>query len=649
MSLAPNANDYEAYTYDANGNRLTHRKRDGRTLAFAYDALNRVTSKLVPDGCAPIQVGGCPAASATRDVYYGYDLRGLQTYARFDSASGEGVTSAYDALGRMTSSTSTMGGVTRLLAYQHDANGNRTRVTHPDGAYFDASYDGLDRISGITENGVSRATLTYNAMGTLAQLQRDQATSSWAYDGIGRLTGIAHAPTPAALNVAYGFTYNPASQIVTRSVSNNSYVYMGDQTATRSYAVNGLNQYTAVDGNNYTYDANGNLVSDGGLNLVYDAENRLVGASGVRSAGLAYDPLGRLYETNNDTGGAITRFLYNGDELVGEYDATGNQLRRYVHGASADDPLFWYEGAAVNAASRRYLLADHRGSIVSVIGGDGTALAIDSYDSWGISGASNIGRFQYTGQAWLPELGMYQYKARIYAPQLGRFLQTDPIGYDDQINLYAYVGNDPVNRSDPTGTQTFFWGGAGNADTTYKKDFADAFKEQGVKDARAVPQSATSVGTPVVGLAVDIGLLFAVNNMTKADITTKGVKPDADPTTPYNLVGYSYGTALAAHQALADAGRGNVVDNLVLIGAPINGDRLNAVRTNKNISRVITVDLAGGPVRAGMSDGAIAKAAPTLASQMISGTGHFRYAGDSAAAAADRRKLVSDLYRRGVR
>jgi YD repeat-containing protein len=107
----------------------------------------------------------------------------------------------------------------------------------------------------------------------------------------------------------------------------------------------------------FDYDANGNLVSDGSSTFVYDAENRLVSASGARSATLAYDPLGRLWQVSSAAGGT-TRFLYDGDDLIQEFNGGGTLIRAYVHGPGTDESVAVYEGSGLGLAGRRYTMPD---------------------------------------------------------------------------------------------------------------------------------------------------------------------------------------------------------------------------------------------------------------------------------------------------
>jgi RHS repeat-associated protein len=203
-----------------------------------------------------------------------------------------------------------------------------------------------------------------------------------------------------------------------------------------------------VNGANFTYDARGNLTATGSASYGYDVFNRLTSAG---AATLGYDPAGRLYETVG--GGVTTRFLYDGLDAIAEYNGSNVMQRRFVHGPGVDEPLVWYEGAGTS--DRRWLVQDQLGSVIAVTNSAGAALSTNSYDEYGIPGASNTGRFQYTGQIWLPEASLYHYRARAYAPSLGRFLQSDPILYNNGTNLYAYVGADPVNWVDPLGLSRY--------------------------------------------------------------------------------------------------------------------------------------------------------------------------------------------------
>jgi RHS repeat-associated protein len=446
-----NGDDYEQLSYDANSNVISRRLRDGNSISFTFDNLNRATLKDLP-GIEP-------------DVTYGYDNLGRVTSA---TQTGNALSLTWDALGRRVTEAGTQGTVTSA----YDLAGRRTQITYP-GSGLSVNYDYLvtGEVSAIRENGATSgvgvlASYGYDDLGNrTSSTFGNGASQTYVYDPVSRLKTLTNELSGTNNNLTIGgsttpLTYNSASQITSapRTSANSGYSFTDYLNVSRGYTANGLNQYARVGAANFTYDAKGNLTYDELTHsepnsFCYSSENLLIGSGtscAAPSVTLAYDPAMRL---SSITGTATTRFAYDGLNMIAEYGSSNALQRRYVFAPGLDQPIVWYEGATIDNSTRRFMSADERGSIISVTDSNGGLIGVNAYDEYGIPGSSNVAnqRFGYTGQAWLPELGMAYYKARIYSPTLGRFLQTDPIGYDDGPNWYAYVGNDPVNSRDPLG------------------------------------------------------------------------------------------------------------------------------------------------------------------------------------------------------
>jgi RHS repeat-associated protein len=176
-------------------------------------------------------------------------------------------------------------------------------------------------------------------------------------------------------------------------------------------------------------------------------------------------PLGRRIEKSG-AGVTTTYFLSDGADEIAEYDRNKALTARYVPGPAIDEPVAVVTG---NAApyTHHYFHANRQGSVIAM--SDDSGAKVEGpyvYDPCG-NGAPTTGEpYKLTGRRLDPETGLYYYRARYFWPQGCRFLQTDPVGYSADLNLYTYVGNDPTDRTDPSGLASYLvareiWQGSG--------------------------------------------------------------------------------------------------------------------------------------------------------------------------------------------
>ncbi|MGR9355869.1 RHS repeat-associated core domain-containing protein [Rhizobium leguminosarum] len=497
------------YTYDLLGNRLTASDPDlgnwsyayddasrlirqtdarGAVTTMAYDQMGRVTRKEVTEPGATVatliaqNTYDEPAATGSSHnagmLTKAENASATVTYTRFYNGAGDKVTTR-----------TVIDGVASSTAVEHGPTGKTTAMSYMPTTlvvgkrtlpwlYNDA--DLLSRIPGLIDstsyeadgqtsvikylNGVT-TTFTYSptrrwldrvttAKGTTVlmdnQYSRDllgriktitglTANDNWtyAYDDLSRLTGADNGGDNT-LDETYSYDTNHNLLSRTRV---GAYTYP-DPTAIRPHAA------TQIGSKTISYDANGNMVSDGSRTLTWDGSNRLstVTQNGA-TVTLAYGPDGSRVKKS----WAFGTTLYPDANV--EIDRTTPGTDIYTMYPHPDVKIVMTNGSGTS--SNFFLHRDHLASVRQVTNQSGYRVEQTGYAAYGE--ATNT-TFQtkkgYIGERFDPETGLMYLNARYYDPAFGRFVSPDdwdPTQEGVGTNRYAYAHNDPVNKSDPNG------------------------------------------------------------------------------------------------------------------------------------------------------------------------------------------------------
>ena len=309
-----------------------------------------------------------------------------------------------------------------------------------------------------------------------------------------------------------------------RTAIGGSYAQSDLPAAISTTTYNAANQLTKWGSATLSYDANGNLLSDGSLTHGWNARNQLASLSGGAVASFQYDALGR--RIGKTVAGSATGFLHDGINPVQEL--TGSTPKANLLTGLGVDEIF----SRTDASGARHLLTDALGSTLALTDGAGAVQTSYSYEPYGkttVSGTASSNSFEYTGRE-NDSTGLYFYRARYYNPGLQRFVSEDPIGLAGGPNVYGYVGGNPLSRVDPMGLDWIYsqsTGGLSRIDGGVSNPVATGYAGNGSNlnnpagqsqpNSGPVPQGDYSIGpqrnSPNTGRGIMDLIPYPTNNM----------------------------------------------------------------------------------------------------------------------------------------
>lgn len=512
------------FTYDRDHNLVQAIDPNGSVVTKTYDAINRLVRN---------EIARAPGVLGTTLQTFAYDGLSRLTRSTDDNGAAGGTQTCefvFDSLSRLIEERQNGLAVSTVLS----GDGKRLQCTYPGGRVIQHSHDLIDRqtktsdaaglisqcfyigpaqreVKRLYGNGTSMSTLNddgsqdigFDAVKRLQRLRHLLADGSAFIDRLHTYNRTDHRTSEQRLD-DFGLTdrneYDSLYRVeksdydigglpggVRRQIEQIGYAYDGvgnrrevakvaasAPLAAVAYAVNEMNEYTAVGGVSRNHSKNGNLLSDGERTLHYDYNNRLVrverASDGAAIAEYRYFADNRRAEKEVFADGAVsgapagrTIYNYNGWQVIEERNGQDTSTVTYVYsGRYIDEPVHLRrtadhpvgEGAAFFHQNARF-------DVVAMSNGTGSVVEKRVYDDFGkvhdetkqAASASNQGNpYGFQGRRIDAETGFYFFRNRHYDPNNGRFIQRDPLWDLGNIgNVYSFPGNDSISRADPLG------------------------------------------------------------------------------------------------------------------------------------------------------------------------------------------------------